>query len=139
MALLQINTNPTRRELRQFAGIWFPLAFVVIAWMIHRHTHTTTLPFALILIALVIGIIGVIAPAVMKPIFVGWMYASYPIGFVVSHVVVGVIFFLVITPVGLVMRLLGRDPLQRSFDRSAVTYWEEHNPGLEPGRYLRQF
>jgi hypothetical protein len=75
----------------------------------------------------------------MKPIFVGWMYASFPIGFVVSHIVIGVIFYLVITPIGLMMRLFGRDTMYRSFDREAATYWVSHDPGLDRARYLRQF
>jgi hypothetical protein len=139
MSLIQIKTNPTRRELRQFAGIWFPAFFVVVCTMVYRRTHSLNIVAMIAVCAFAVSSIGFIWPRFMKPIFVGWMYASFPIGFVVSHIVIGVIFYLVITPIGLMMRLFGRDTMYRSFDREAATYWVSHDPGLDRARYLRQF
>jgi uncharacterized membrane protein len=139
MSLIQINTNPTRRELRQFAGIWFPAFFAVVCSIAYRRTHSLNIVASIAVCAFAISLIGLIAPRLMKPIFVGWMYASFPIGFVVSHIVIGAIFFLVITPIGLIMRLIGRDAMYRNFDRQAATYWVAHDPGLDRARYLRQF
>jgi hypothetical protein len=50
-----------------------------------------------------------------------------------------VVFYLVFTPVGLVMRLLGRDPLQRRFDREAGTYWVDHVEPRSVEEYFRQY
>ena len=55
--------------------------------------------------------------------YVGWMDASWPMGWVFSHVLLGVTYYLVITPIGLILRLLGKDPMRRRFDREAKTYW----------------
>jgi hypothetical protein len=90
-------------------------------------------------LAAVVFVVGLVAPAVMRPIFVGWMVAAYPIGWTVSHAILAVTFYLVLTPIGLVLRLMGHDPLRRSFDPSAETYWVPHNPGGDPSRYFRQF
>ena len=46
--------------------------------------------------------------------------AAEPIGLALSHVILGAVFYIVFTPVGLVMRLLGKDPLHRRFDRAAA-------------------
>ena len=51
------------------------------------------------------------------------MCAAFPIGWVVSHALMAAIYYLVITPMAVAMRLLGRDPLDRRFDRDATTYW----------------
>ena len=61
------------------------------------------------------------------------MYAAYPIGWVVGHVMIGVVFFTVVTPIGLLMRALGRDPLQRKFDASRTSYWEKRPAARRPG------
>ena len=50
------------------------------------------------------------------------MFAVFPIGWVVSHLLLGVVYFLVLTPIGLTLRALGRDPLERRFDQSASSY-----------------
>jgi hypothetical protein len=86
----------------------------------------------------VIGVAGLINPSWVKPVFLLWMGLAYPIGWTVSHLMLAVILYLVITPVGLVMRLCGYDPMERRFDRSATSYWVAHNPGGDTRRYFRQ-
>jgi hypothetical protein len=49
------------------------------------------------------------------------------------------VYFGVVTPVGLLLRLTGRDPLQRAFDLGRASYWTEHRTGDDPRRYFRQY
>lgn len=140
MALLEINWDPSRRELRQFAGIWFPAFFALIGGLICWNLGY--LPTAVLVVWVVAGVVsvaGLINPSWIKPVFVLWMAAAFPIGWTVSHLLLGAIFYLVMTPVGMLMRLLGRDPMERRLDRSAKTYWVEHNPGGNVARYFKQF
>jgi len=67
------------------------------------------------------------------------MYATYPIAWMVSHLILGVAYYLVATPIGLAMRLFGRDPLRREFDKSAQSYWIARRPNRDNARYFRQF
>ena len=67
-----------------------------------------------------------------------WMRLFYPIGFIVSHVMMGTIFYLILTPIGLAMRLAGHDPLQRRWDANARSYWTRHAPSRDITRYFRQ-
>jgi hypothetical protein len=80
-----------------------------------------------------------LAPAWGARLWVGWMRAAEPMGWVVSHVVLAIVYYGVLTPVGLVMRLAGRDPMQRRFDKRAASYWVERKDHGDPGRYFRQF
>ena len=80
-----------------------------------------------------------VVPPLRRSVYLGWLYAAYPIGFVVSHVILGAIYYLVFTPIGLLLRAAGKDPMQRAFDRNAKTYWVEHDPHADARRYLRQF
>jgi hypothetical protein len=93
----------------------------------------------MVAVAVAIGIVGLIWPRVMRPIFVGWMCAAFPIGWVVSHFLLAAVFYLIITPLGLVMRLAGRDKLKLQIDRESKTYWTRR-PSIPPAsRYFRQF
>ena len=79
------------------------------------------------------------APRSLLPIYVIATAISLPIGFVISYVVLGVLFYLVLTPFGLVFRLLGRDPLERRFDKASRSYWVRRSPVDDVSRYYRQY
>ena len=78
-------------------------------------------------------------PAARRPIFLGWTGLAFPIGWVVSHLVLGAVFYLVFTPIGWLVRRINGDPLQRRFEASRPSYWIERPAGTDVGRYLKQF
>ena len=137
MALIKINDNPSTRELRQFAGIWFPVFWLIVAGLLYSGDATRG-AIGAAGVGIVIGAIGVARPRFMHPIYLIWMYLAYPIGFVVSHVLLGVIFYLILTPVGLLMKVFGYDPLQRQMG-AATTYWVRTEPPANKNQYFRQF
>ena len=68
-----------------------------------------------------------------------WMRAVAPIGWTIAHLLLGAVFYLVITPIGVVMRVAGRDPMQRGFDSRVQTYWVQRTVRADSKRYFRQF
>jgi hypothetical protein len=70
-----------------------------------------------------------------------WLAFSVILGYFVSRIVLTIIFFLVITPMALIFRVIGKDPMERKLDRKATSYWskkeQEANPSIE--RYEKQF
>ena len=69
------------------------------------------------------AILGSLAPVVVKPLFYAWMTMALALGFVMTRVLLTIFFFLVLTPVALIFRLIGRDALHRKLDRDAPSYW----------------
>ena len=139
MSLVQINRHPTLRQLNQFGLIWlgFLALFGTVAWF---RFDSPKLATGLWLAAVVIPMIGWMAPSFMRLVFLGMSYAAWPIGFVVSHVVLALVYYLVMTPIGLVMSLLGYDPMSRSVDPNKESYWVERGKETRgPGAYFRQF
>ena len=65
---------------------------------------------------------ALIAPDSMRGLYHGWMWVAMKIGHVVNSVILAIVYFLVITPMGLVMRLLGKDPMRRTLDKDVVSY-----------------
>ena len=145
--MVDINWQPDERTLRQFGWIALVgfLGIALLAWN-EWLVFSGGLGSARLAVAGTFASLGVlsaffslIAPKANKPIFLGLTLLSYPIGFVLSYVIMGVLFFGLITPLGLVFRLIGKDPLNRRFDRGATTYWADPRPRRGKESYFRQF
>jgi hypothetical protein len=130
--------NPSDRMLRQFAGIWI-IFFGAIAFRQLSHHNRPMVALVLAALALTVGPLGVIWPRWIKPVFVGWMTLAYPIGWVVSRVVLGIVFYGLFTPVALVMHLIQRDALLLRPRPTAETYWQTKKSGADKTKYLRQY
>jgi hypothetical protein len=137
MALVEINWNPSRRELKQFGLLWvvfFGLIGAYCLWF--RDSRTAAAVFWVIAAA---GLVGLVAPGTLRPVYILWMAVALPIGWVISHLILLATYYLVFTPVGLLMRLVGYDPLNRRIDREAKSYWTQHDSGVETAQYFKQY
>ena len=136
MALIRINKKPSPRDLRVFAGLW--LIFLggagAIAW--HKGAH----PAAILWwsAAGAVAVPGLLVPRSVRVVYLAATYAAWPVGYCVSALILALFYFLALTPVGLIMRIAGRDPLDRRFDPRRPTYWEKRPPAPEPASYFRQ-
>lgn len=138
MAVIEINKDPSRRELLIFGLLLLAFA-ALVGGMAYWKFRARNLGVDIWLAGGAISALYFLIPPIRRPLYVGWMYAAFPVGFVVSHVILAVIYYLVISPIGVVMRLLGRDPMERTFDSKAKSYWVAHDPHKDPARYFRQF
>jgi hypothetical protein len=85
-------------------------------------------------------LLGAVWPRILRPVYLGWMGAALAIGSVMTVILLSVFFFVVLTPVGLFFRLIGRDVLQRKLDRQAPTYWiPKEYPIADRTRYEKFF
>ena len=147
MALAQINLRPTSRELRQFGCIALAGFALLGGWVLWRGTlfgfhlgaAAPTVSYVFWGLAVLTALFSILVPKANRPLYVALVLITWPIGLVVSHVIVAIVFFGVITPIGLLFRVLGRDPLHRRFEPQARSYWVPHNPPDDVERYFRQF
>jgi len=137
MSLVEIDKNPSAGKLRTF-GRLLPLFFGAVGAMAWWRWHAPAAAMGIWIVGAVLVVLYWAAPRVRQPIYVGWMVAVMPFGVCVSYLVLAVIYFLVLTPIGLVRRMFG-DPLQRRFDREAASYWTPSKPKRDKRDYLRQF
>lgn len=125
--MISIDWNPTPRKLRQFAAASLVAGSVFAAF--------GCWPIIGLLFAAA-GLLGLLSPRLVRPLFLGLSVVTAPIGWVVSNVLLALIFLLVITPLGLLFRLTGRRGLLRRPVRST---WERHAPPASTSQYLRQY
>jgi len=135
--MLELKLKATDNEARVFAGCQLVLAYLIAWWLFTRDYATAAK--MLIAASCVVAVVGLIKPRWTAPLYAAWMLAAFPIGWVMSYVVASVVYFAVVTPIGLIARLAGRDAMGRRFDSSATTYWRETPEMDEPKRYYRQF
>jgi hypothetical protein len=135
--MVEINWNPDARTLRWFAGLQI-VFFCIVAWL-WRTALGPTGGTVLVLASALAGAIGLVRPVWIRPAYIAWMVAVFPIGWVMSHVVLAVIYFAVLTPIALLVRWRRGDPLQRQFDAAAPTYWSPRRPAENTERYFRQY
>ena len=139
MAVIDLDLNPSRKDLRVF-GAAALVAFGGLGALNHwPWGGPTWLTLALAALGVVSALLALFRPGANRPLYVVLMIAVYPIGLVVSYVMLGVVFFGILTPVGLIFRLIGRDELSRRIDPDATTYWVDRPTNTDPKRYFRQF
>lgn len=113
-------------KLRSF-GLLVGAVFIGIALLVlwRREWTFEGLPVWLGSAGFILVVLGLTLPAALKPIYRVWMAMAVIMGFIMTHVILTVVFYLLITPIGLVMRGLGKDPLNRSIDTSSPSYWTD--------------
>jgi hypothetical protein len=124
----------TRRDLRSFGlltgAIWALIG--VLPWVFRRDPVRL---WAIGLAALLAGF-GLLWPAALRYPYRGWMALGHALGWINSRILLSLVFYLVVTPMGFVMRLSGRDPMRRGFDRKAASYRIPREP--RPGEHMRR-
>lgn len=133
-----LSFNPSLRTLRQFAAIWILFLGGLAAWqgvVQHRPAPAEVLAC----VGIVVGSLGLWQPRLMRPIYVGWMIAAFPIGWIVSRLSLAAIFFLVVAPLGLLSRLGGRDRLGLRRPSGKSSHWSPLDEPPEARRYFRQY
>ena len=129
--------KPTPRVLRQFAGAWIVFFFALSAtalWKRHNAPHSWV--FAAIAL---FGFVGLVKPNALRIPFVVASIVSYPIGWLMSQVILAAMFYCVITPLAVFWRIRGRDPLQLRSQPKQPTFWIKRGPQPSPDRYLKPF
>jgi MFS family permease len=145
--MIEINWRPDDRTLRQFgviALVGFSFLAAIAWWELFIFAFglgeaRTIVAGTFAVLAGLSALFSLVAPRANLPIYLGLTILSYPIGFVLSYVIMGFLFFVMITPVGLIFRLTGYDPLQRRFEPEATTYWADPRPRRGKESFFRQF
>src|SRR5947207_1868237 len=126
-----IPWGPGDRTLRQFGGL-LVLSAAAAAWLREELRGPA-------LVAAMVGTTGLLRPGALRPLYVGWMLAVFPVSWLASRLLLALLFYGLVTPVGLLFRLAGRDALRRRRGREESSYWQPRGEGTDSLRYFRQF
>ena len=132
-----VTARPHDKMLRQFAGLCLLVFPGLALWRVWRG-QPDMIAAALTAAGVLVGAVGLARPPAVRWVFTGWMILAFPIGWVISRIALGLLFFGLITPIALVFRLLGRDVLRRRRP-PGTSYWSTKARPADVREYFRQF
>lgn len=137
MALIEIKRDPSPKDLTVFSAGGGGLCLIAAA--LTRYRGHTTLAGVLVAVAVGLVLCRLLSRAATRRLYLAFTYATLPIGWTLGTLLMAGFYYGLLLPVGLVFRLIGRDPLQRRWDRRAETYWVPHGMPTDQKRYFQQF
>ena len=135
--MTKVRVSATPREVRNFGFLFAGICGAVAAYLWYAGAEG----WSWLLVAAVFFLIAAfIGYPLLRPIYVVWMTFAFVLGWINTRLLLGLFFYLIVTPTGLILRLLGKDPLDQKIDRSVGSYWKlrERKP-FDPARYERLF
>ncbi|MDB6119139.1 MAG: hypothetical protein JWO08_2920 [Verrucomicrobiaceae bacterium] len=141
----EINWQPNAAELRKFAWsliIGFPC--IAIVFLLVKWAKTQAMPelhgFLLLGgIGAGVGLVCMAVPLIARPLYYVWYALAACIGIVMANLLFAVMFFGLFAPIGLFMRLIGRDPLKLKWKKSQASHWQDAEPTPPAKQYFSQY
>jgi hypothetical protein len=132
-----IMSPATPKMLRQFAGLWLVFFGALACWQgLFLGNATKGVVYAVL--GTTLGSLGLLFPGTIGPVYRVSLVLAFPIGWLVSHVILAVVFIGVFIPLALIFRIMGRDVLALKLHREKETYWLP-KPPFDASRYFDQF
>ena len=125
---IQISSN------RNFGLVFFVVFLIVSLWPL---TNGEPIRIWSTIISLVFLILGLMNSKLLAPLNILWCRFGMILGAIISPIVMGIVFFLVITPTGFIMKIIGKDSLYRKYDKHSKSYWIKRKK--EMGTMKQQF
>ncbi len=145
--MIELNFQPDEKTLRQFGwiavgGFGFLALLAWQEWLVFSFGLGVARPCVtgvFLVLGLSGGLFSLIAPKANRALYVGLSVLSYPIGFVLSYVILGLLFFGMIAPIGFLLRTLGVGSIRKGFEEEAESYWSDARPMRAKESYFKQY
>ena len=139
MALISLKLNPSKKELQSFGDITLFMCNIIgllLMWMANMPLRGFLF---FCFVGMTIYLLSRISTKLVRPIYVGLIVVTFPIGWIVSHTMMALFYYVIIGGIGLLFKLIKRNPLGIGYDRQVNSYWipYEHNRAAKD--YFRQF
>ena len=123
----QYLNRQREKQLRQFGLMVGGVLILIGLWKLYQGKHETA-RLILWLVGGLLVITGSIVPTLLTPVYWIWMKLAHLLGWVNTRLLLGIIFFVIITPMAIVMKVFGRDALNRKVDKDVDSYWIPRPP-----------
>jgi len=130
------NIKSGKSDLRKF-GITVGIILMIIAGFLfwkEKESFQT-----LLTVGAVLCVLGVVVPVVLKPIYWVWMIFATILGWIMTRVILSLLYYVIFTPIGLVARLFGKQFIELKWNKSKDSYWNYRTVKTEMGNYEKQF
>ena len=129
------STDIPRKTLTSFALIVSGALLAIAAYQRWRGAEPWVV-IVLVSVAAVLSLLSAFAPSLLRPVYRGWMAFGEALGWLNTRIILTVVFFLVVTPIGVVMRMFGRSPMNPA--RGGQSYWTDVEPHSYGDRHIEK-
>ena len=131
------NIKSEKSDLQKF-GITIGIILIIIAGLLFWKEKESFQTF--FIVGTLLCLLGLVIPAVLKPIYWGWMIFATILGWVMTRVILSLLFYIIVTPIGLILRFFGKQFLELKWNKSKDSYWNYRTTEkLNKGNYEKQF
>ena len=138
MTIADFNIKPSAKILREF-GIIALFGFGLVGALLGLKWEAWTASYVLWALGAVSFVLALVQPRLLLPLYVVLMVVAFPIGFVISNVILLALYFGLFTPYSMVLRLIGRDTMKRKFEPEAESYWIDRTDNKPVAQRFRQY
>ena len=138
MTIADFNIKPSAKMLREF-GIIALFGFGLVGALLGLKWEAWTASYVLWALGAVSFVLAFVQPRLLLPLYVALMVVAFPIGFVISNVILLALYFGLFTPFSMVFRLIGRDTMKRKFEPEAESYWIKRTGSTPASQRFKQY
>ncbi len=138
MTIADFNIKPSAKMLREF-GIIALFGFGLVGALLGLKWDAWTASYVLWALGAVSFVLAFVQPKLLLPLYVVLMVVAFPIGFVISNVILLALYFGLFTPFSMVFRLIGRDTMKRKFEPEAESYWIKRTGSTPASQRFKQY
>jgi len=131
------NIKSGKSDLRKFGITVGPVMLIIAGLFYWKEKESFQLFLA---IGIILFVAGIAIPIILKPVYWVWMVFATILGWIMTRVILTLLFYAIFTPIGLISRLLGKQYLQLKWDCSKSSYWNlKTTETFKKENYERQF
>ena len=126
-----------KKTLRKFGQMMGTVFFIITVLLFLKHKHIAV---PIVFISGVLFVTAYARPSALKPVYAVWMKAAFILGWINTRIILVLLFYLVFTPIGFVIRLTGLDLLERKLEKDRASYWKtKEKRAFNVSHYEKQF
>lgn len=140
MPLVNLEAEPTP-SMRRWFGLSLGGLLLIFAWLVYhyRAAGNVALSYVLAGFGFAVVVVYYAFPRSQIVIIRGWQLLTFPLAWIVGHGLLGITYFLVVCPIGFVLRMTGSDPLRLRKRPEEDSMWEARESDKNSKRYFKQF
>ena len=121
-----------KKDIKSFSRLVGGIFLALGGLFLWRDKHTFLCPYFFGIGGFLV-VVGEVYYPLLKPVYKGWMFFSVCLGFVMSRVILTILFFFILTPISLLARIVGKKFIDKSFRSDVESYWirREETPTIE--------
>jgi len=130
------NINSSKKNIRDFAIVMGLIFLVIGVYLLFKESESYII---LLCISGLFIIIGFLVPVILKPLFFIWMIFAAVLGWIMTRVILSLLFYFIVAPIGIILRIFKKDFLNLN-DEKNDSYWNYRNSEFELNQdYEKQF